>query len=91
MESEVQGLKVQIWSSKCVSFVCGLYVGAYRCLGLGHTHDPHRASAPALAASAAQAAAPVGQVQRLDNALIDVMQNADQLKFQGRYDKLPRW
>lgn len=45
-------------------------------------------SAPALAASAAQAAAPVGPVQRLDNALIEVMQNADQLKFQGRYDKL---
>ncbi len=45
-------------------------------------------AAPALAASAAQAAAPVGQVQRLDNALIEVMQNADQLKFQGRYDKL---
>jgi phospholipid transport system substrate-binding protein len=43
---------------------------------------------PALAASAAQAAAPVGQVQRLDNALIEVMQNASQLKFQGRYDKL---
>jgi phospholipid transport system substrate-binding protein len=45
-------------------------------------------SAPALAASAAQSAAPVGQVQRLDTALIEVMQNADQLKFQGRYDKL---
>lgn len=45
-------------------------------------------SAPALAASASQAAAPVGPVQRLDNALIEVMQNADQLKFQGRYDKL---
>jgi phospholipid transport system substrate-binding protein len=45
-------------------------------------------SAPALAASASQAAAPVGQVQRLDDALIDVMQNAEQLKFQGRYDKL---
>ena len=45
-------------------------------------------SAPALAASAAQSAAPVGQVQRLDNALIEVMQNADQLKFQGRYEKL---
>jgi phospholipid transport system substrate-binding protein len=45
-------------------------------------------SAPALAASAAQAAAPVGPVQRLDSALIDVMQNAEQLKFQGRYDKL---
>jgi phospholipid transport system substrate-binding protein len=45
-------------------------------------------SVPALAASAVQAAAPVGPVQRLDTALIDVMQNADQLKFQGRYDKL---
>jgi phospholipid transport system substrate-binding protein len=45
-------------------------------------------SAPALAASASQAAAPVGPVQRLDNTLIEVMQNADQLKFQGRYDKL---
>ncbi len=45
-------------------------------------------AAPALAASAAQAAAPVGQVQRLDNALIEVMQNGEQLKFQGRYDKL---
>jgi phospholipid transport system substrate-binding protein len=45
-------------------------------------------SAPALAASAAQSAAPVGPVQRLDNALIEVMQNADTLKFQGRYDKL---
>jgi phospholipid transport system substrate-binding protein len=45
-------------------------------------------SAPALAASASQAAAPVGPVQRLDNALIDVMKNAEELKFQGRYDKL---
>ena len=45
-------------------------------------------SAPALAASAAQAAAPVGPVQRLDSALIDVMQNAEQLRFQGRYDRL---
>jgi phospholipid transport system substrate-binding protein len=45
-------------------------------------------SAPALAASASQAAAPLGPVQRLDNALIDVMQNAEALKFQGRYDKL---
>jgi phospholipid transport system substrate-binding protein len=45
-------------------------------------------SAPALAASASQAAAPVGPVQRLDSALIEVMQNGDQLKFQGRYDKL---
>jgi phospholipid transport system substrate-binding protein len=45
-------------------------------------------AAPALAASAAQAAAPVGPVQRLDNALIEVMQNADALKFEGRYDKL---
>jgi phospholipid transport system substrate-binding protein len=45
-------------------------------------------SAPALAASAAQSAAPVGPVQRLDSALIDVMQNAESLKFQGRYDKL---
>jgi hypothetical protein len=35
--------------------------------------------APALAASASQAAAPVGPVQRLDNALIDVMQNAEAL------------
>jgi phospholipid transport system substrate-binding protein len=43
---------------------------------------------PAMAASAAQAAAPVGPVQRLDNALIEVMQNAEALKFQGRYDKL---
>jgi len=45
-------------------------------------------SAPALAASASQAAAPVGPVQRLDTALIEVMQNGEQLKFQGRYDKL---
>lgn len=45
-------------------------------------------SAPALAASASQAAAPVGPVQRLDNALVDVMQNADALKFEGRYEKL---
>jgi phospholipid transport system substrate-binding protein len=45
-------------------------------------------SAPALAANAAQAAAPVGPVQRLDSALTEVMQNAEQLKFQGRYDKL---
>jgi phospholipid transport system substrate-binding protein len=45
-------------------------------------------SGPALAASASQAAAPVGPVQRLDNTLIEVMRNADQLKFQGRYDKL---
>jgi phospholipid transport system substrate-binding protein len=43
---------------------------------------------PAVAASAAQAAAPIGAVQRLDNALLDVMQNADALKFQGRYEKL---
>lgn len=43
---------------------------------------------PALAASASQAAAPVGPVQRLDNALLEVMQNAETLKFQGRYDKL---
>jgi phospholipid transport system substrate-binding protein len=43
---------------------------------------------PALAASAAQAAAPVGPVQRLDNALLDVMKNAEALRFQGRYDKL---
>lgn len=43
---------------------------------------------PALAASAAQAAAPVGPVQRLDNALLEVMKNAEALKFQGRYDKL---
>jgi phospholipid transport system substrate-binding protein len=42
----------------------------------------------ALAASASQAAAPVGPVQRLDNALIDVMQNAEELKFEGRFDKL---
>jgi phospholipid transport system substrate-binding protein len=45
-------------------------------------------TAPALAASASQAAAPVGPVQRLDNALIEVMKDADALKFQGRYDKL---
>jgi len=45
-------------------------------------------TAPALAASAAQAAAPVGPVQRLDTALIDVMKNADALKFEGRYEKL---
>jgi phospholipid transport system substrate-binding protein len=43
---------------------------------------------PAFAASASQAAAPVGQVQRLDNALVEVMQNAKTLQFQGRYDKL---
>jgi phospholipid transport system substrate-binding protein len=43
---------------------------------------------PAVAASAAQAAAPVGPVQHLDNALLDVMQNAEALKFEGRYDKL---
>jgi phospholipid transport system substrate-binding protein len=43
---------------------------------------------PAMAASAAQSAAPVGPVQRLDNALIEVMQNGEALKFQGRYDKL---
>ena len=43
---------------------------------------------PALAASASQAAAPVGPVQRLDDALLEVMQNAETLKFQGRYDKL---
>jgi phospholipid transport system substrate-binding protein len=45
-------------------------------------------SVPALAASASQAAAPVGPVQRLDTALVEVMQNAQQLRFQGRYDKL---
>jgi len=45
-------------------------------------------SSPAFAASASQAAAPVGPVQRLDNALVEVMKNAEQLKFQGRYDKL---
>jgi phospholipid transport system substrate-binding protein len=45
-------------------------------------------TAPALAASAVQSAAPVGPVQRLDNALIEVMQNGEALKFQGRYDKL---
>lgn len=45
-------------------------------------------AAPALAASAAQSAAPVGPVQRLDNALIEVMKNAEAMKFQGRYDKL---
>jgi len=45
-------------------------------------------AAPAMAASAVQSAAPVGPVQRLDSALIEVMQNADALKFQGRYDKL---
>jgi phospholipid transport system substrate-binding protein len=45
-------------------------------------------SAPALAASAAQSAAPVGPVQRLDNALLDVMQNGEALKFKGRYEKL---
>lgn len=44
--------------------------------------------APVLAANASQAAAPVGPVQRLDNALIEVMQNAKELRFQGRYDKL---
>jgi len=43
---------------------------------------------PAMAASAAQSAAPVGPVQHLDNALLDVMQNAEALKFEGRYDKL---
>ena len=43
---------------------------------------------PALAASASQAAAPVGPVQRLDNALIEVMKNGEALKFEGRYDKL---
>ena len=42
----------------------------------------------ALAASASQAAAPVGPIQRLDNALLEVMQNGEALKFQGRYDKL---
>lgn len=45
-------------------------------------------SVPALAASASQAAAPLGPVQRLDNALIDVMKNAEALKFEGRYEKL---
>ena len=43
---------------------------------------------PALAASASQAAAPVGPVQRLDNALIEVMKDAEALKFEGRYEKL---
>ena len=43
---------------------------------------------PAMAASAAQSAARVGPVQRLDNALIDVMKNAEALKFEGRYEKL---
>jgi len=45
-------------------------------------------SMPALAASASQAAAPVGPVQRLDAALIAVMQNGEKLKFQGRYEQL---
>jgi len=45
-------------------------------------------AAPAFAASASQAAAPVGPVQRLDNVLIEVMKNAEALKFEGRYDKL---
>jgi phospholipid transport system substrate-binding protein len=45
-------------------------------------------SQPAMAASASQAAAPVGPVQRLDNALIDVMKNGEALKFEGRYEKL---
>jgi phospholipid transport system substrate-binding protein len=45
-------------------------------------------AAPAMAASAVQSAAPVGPVQRLDSALIDVMQNGEALKFQGRFDKL---
>jgi phospholipid transport system substrate-binding protein len=45
-------------------------------------------SQPAMAASASQAAAPVGPVQRLDNALIDVMKNGQALKFEGRYEKL---
>lgn len=45
-------------------------------------------AAPALAASASQAAAPLGPVQRLDDALIEVMKDAEALKFQGRFDKL---
>jgi phospholipid transport system substrate-binding protein len=45
-------------------------------------------AAPALAASASQAAAPLGPVQRLDAALIEVMKDAEALKFQGRFEKL---
>jgi phospholipid transport system substrate-binding protein len=45
-------------------------------------------AAPVLAASASQAAAPLGPVQRLDDALIAVMKDAEALKFQGRFEKL---
>lgn len=40
------------------------------------------------AASASQSAAAVVPIQQLDAALLDVMKNAQGLKFQGRYDKL---
>jgi len=43
---------------------------------------------PAFAASAAQSAAPVGPVQRLNAALLDVMKNGEALKFEGRFAKL---
>lgn len=60
-------------------------------LAIGAVATPAVLAVPsqsALAANAAQAAAPVGPVQRLDTALLDVMQNAEALKFQGRFDKL---
>jgi phospholipid transport system substrate-binding protein len=70
-------------------FVCrGLLLAGIAAASLAAPMALTVPSAPALAASAAQSAAPVGQVQRLDTALTEVMQNADQLKFQGRYDKL---
>ena len=43
---------------------------------------------PALAASASQLAAAQVPVQKLNAALLDVMQNAASLRFEGRYQKL---
>ncbi len=45
-------------------------------------------AAPALPAAAQETAGPQRVVQQLNEALLDVMQNARQLGFQGRYQRL---
>jgi phospholipid transport system substrate-binding protein len=63
----------------------GLFLAAG--LALGAAAMPAAVS-PAVAANATQTSAATAPVQKLDAALLDVMQNAEALRFSGRLDKL---
>ncbi len=80
-----EGRARQSRSSTAVSFVRGLLLAGYR--GRRPCSCPSSFVVPSVSALAANAVQPwrsVGLVQRLVNALIDVMQTAGQPMFQGR-------